>query len=371
MKKGLLVTLMLAFTLILFGCNVDKIEDGDKEVAERLPISIIDANDVTITITQEIDGIIPLASSGARAISILGKENLILGTPERLGLETTFFPRFLDLPSVGNRRSPDVEKITSIALNYDNVIVLARGGQSAIALQESLSGTNVTVVSLNFGVASILFPTLEKLATLLDAEERAAEYIEFVRSYLTPITKFTQSIAAQDRVSVFFGKLERPLGAENPEDITGWLAIGPQGSSYELIGMAGGRPITHEMGRFSDVTLEWIMAENPQKAVLWALFNAGYVGENYSEFERMHGLFSGATGLSQVDAVKNFGITVVAVEIAASPHFIVTIIALVEEWYPDQFDFCAEKVHQEIIDRFHSVEFDVSTQGAFIYTKRD
>ena len=378
MAPLLLPVILLGLMALIVGCTADVVEDPKKEDPKqedpaqeepRYPVTITDANGKEITFTEAVDGIIPIASSAARAISILGKENLIVSTPDRLALETVFFPNFVNLPSVGNRRAPSVEIITTLSLPLNNLIVIARGGPSATALQTSLDGTGVTVVSLDFGNIATVFESLQKLSVLLDAEQRATDYIDFVNTYLDPIKEFVDNIPLADRPSVFFGKLERPLGAATPADITGWLAIGRTGSSFGLIEMAGGIPITSHIPLFSDVTLEFLIASNPDKAVLWTLFNSGYTATDHSEFTRMHGLFAGATGLSEINAVKNNGITVLAVEVAASPHFIISLIALVEAWYPEQFDFDAEVVHQKIIDQFHSVNLDISTQGAFVYNK--
>ncbi len=344
------------------------VEVADEEIEEeRYPLTITDVEGNEVTITEPVDAIIPFFSSSARTVSILGKENMIIATTERLAKEQTFFPRFAELPSVGNRRAPDVEKITKLSKEYNNLIIIARGGASAKELQQELAGTGVTVINLGLGSPNTVFAGIETLGKILNAEDRASDYITFVNSILQPIGEFVETIPEEDRKTVFFGKLERPLRAERPEEITGWLAIGPGGSSYELIEMAGGRPITEEFPRFTDVSLEWIMAENPEKVVLWALFDSGYISNDPAGLMRMNKLFSNAPGLAQIEAVKNADISVVAVEIAASPHFIVTLVALVEQWYPEAFKFCYVEVHQEIIDRFHNIDFNVETQGAFVY----
>ncbi len=353
--------------------NIEEVDtstvEEEKKAAVRYPIKIEDVDGREIIISEEVDGIIPLLSSAARAVSILGKDDLIVGMSDHLAREKVFFPELADRPAIGSWQSPDIEKITMIASNYNNVVIIARGGPSAIELQEKLAGTGITVVSLNLGDTDFVFSGLLSLGYILDAEERAKEYISFVEEILDPIQEFVRGIPEDERSSVLLlhGRGPDPRGAKTAAEVTGWGAVGYGGPAYSLVLMAGGKPITADLPSHSVVSLEWIMTENPDKVVGWTPFDSGYSTNDMSALKHRHYLFKNAPGASEITAVVNSDVSIIAFDIALSPHFIVALVALVEKWYPDEFDFSHEEIHQEIIDRFHSLDFDVKKQGAFIY----
>lgn len=388
-SKKLIVIFIVFTLLVLGGCaaeepveatreqeivkeNIEEVDTSaatEEEKVARYPIKVVDIDGTEIIISEEVDGIIPLLSSAARALSILGKDDLIIGMSDHLAREKVFFPELADIPAIGSWKSPDIEKITMIANNYNNVVIIARGGPRAIELKEKLAGTGITVVSLNLGDTDFVFSGLLSLGYILDAEELAKEYISFVEEILDPIQAFIEGIPEDERSSVLLlhGRGADPRGVKTAAEVTGWGAVGYGGPAYSLVLMAGGKPITADLPSHSVVSLEWIMAENPDKVVGWTPFDSGYSTNDLSALKHRHDLFINAPGANEITAVKNSNVSIIAFDIALSPHFIVALVALVEKWYPDEFDFSHEDIHQEIIDRFHGLDFDVRKQGAFIY----
>lgn len=370
--------------LAVVGCvtqQVDEDKPVEQQVAEeepvgekepgRYPLTITDIDGNEVTIYEPVDGIILLHPASARVIRILGKENLIIGITDSIAQEQAFFPEISGGPSIGRWMSPDIEEITRIAAGYNNVIVISSGGERAQELEEKLVGTGITIVRLNLGNADKVLSETEKLGYILNAEDRVQKYLSFVNSIMDPINDILATIPEEDRPTVFTGWSPTPRGAKSPEDVTGWRAVGRGGSVFSLVEMAGGRPITSALPPMSDVSFEWIMAEDPDKAMIWAMWQAGYNTGDPAELIELYEMFINAPGTTPLKAVQNYDVTVVAGDIAVSPHFFVAIAALVESWYPDHFDLCCQEIHQEFIDEFHGVDFCVLTQGAFVYQRKD
>jgi iron complex transport system substrate-binding protein len=110
-------------------------------------LTILDANEESITVPMPVEGIVVLNTDVAEAIRALGAKDRIVGVTNGMTAATAFFPDLSTKQSIGKWYSPDIEEV--LTLNPD--VIFAFGSwPSKEKLEDKLAGTDITVVRLEF-----------------------------------------------------------------------------------------------------------------------------------------------------------------------------------------------------------------------------
>jgi iron complex transport system substrate-binding protein len=112
---------------------------------------------------------------------------------------------------------------------------------------------------------------------------------------------------------------------------------------------------------------EWVLEENPDIIIGLALAG-GYERDNTSILKARYDEIRGTAGFSDINAGKNNKVFVTDPMTVLGPGNHIGVLCFAKWLYPELFnDLDPEKLHQEFIDKFQHVDFDLNKHGAFVY----
>ena len=266
-----------------------------------------------------------------------------------------WFPELSRLPLTGTFSRQDYEAILN--LNTDVVLAHPRWVD-----EEKLPG--VTVIGLSLTHPKGFTERVRLLGYILDKEEEAEEYINWHDGYIEKIKSRTEGLSEDEKPRVLLQSLSQVGAAYN---------CFPGGTRmHEICDMAGGINIGADLkcGHICNVDPEWLIVQNPDRIVLWSRFICNYAMDDPSEMAALRDDFLNRPELANVNAVKTSSIYVLANrELATGGSGCLLGLAYLAKWfYPDLFeDLDPQAIHQEYLDRFQRIDFNVYEHGVFVY----
>ncbi|OPY33031.1 MAG: Periplasmic binding protein [Methanomassiliicoccales archaeon PtaU1.Bin030] len=318
---------------------------------EETRLYYVDIDGYNASVHYPVQTMIAIYTKYVEVVRVLNATDMIIGVDDSVGTYKTFFPTLTSLPSVGNRFTPDVEKI--LAIDPDIYFTGTRNNyDSALETKLSANGTDIDVVRLPTWEYGKTTQGLLTLAYILGKEERAYEYLEWHDSLLKSITDKIATIPTEDRVTVLL-------------DSVGNKARSTGSGDYENSQIAGAINIGGELsgGIYPVYDVEWVIEKNPDFII--GLITAGYNG-NLTDLQARYDVL--AAQFNATDAVKNGNLHIMAFDIMNGASYLVSIAYQAKWYYPDLFaDLDPQKIHQEYLDTFcGGIDLDVSTLGGFV-----
>jgi iron complex transport system substrate-binding protein len=256
------------------------------------------------------------------------------------------------LPTIGAYSQPDYEAI--LRLNPD-VLIAYR----CKTFQEKLPG--VTVFYAGYGEPyppENLPADMRKLGILFDRRNQAEDYIDWHNKYLNIIT---------DRVSVL-SEEEKPRVYTLYPRLGFYMCRG----NYPPVKVAGGICIGEDLGSEFAVSVdpEWVIKQNPDIIVATTIPDRGaYETDDKSGLIAERNQILNSPELAKVTAVEKKRVYLQNnYALGLFPNFILSIVYYAKWFHPDLFqDLDPQAVHQEYLDRFQKIDFQVSEHGVFVY----
>ena len=321
------------------------------------PKRITDSTGREVTIYKPIKRIAVLNTDLAEAIVVLGAKDRVVGIGETMTKYKRFFPELSKLPSVGKWTEPDIEAI--LALNSDTVCAYAKWPKPE-NLEDKLPDT-ITVIRLDFYKAETLKEEMEELGYLLDKEEYADRYLEWHDEYVDVINEKVSEISEENKTRVFIdGGGGKVFGRRAYSTGTGM---------HDLCVVAGGIDIAEGyVEGYKDVQTEWILNQTPD-VIVGLSYKGGYETDDDAKMKEHYDTIIGLPGFEEeVPAVINDSVYIMSNAFAFAPHYPAVLATMAKWLYPDLFDdFNPEAIHQEFIDEFMGIDYNVYEQGVFVY----
>ena len=310
-----------------------------------------------VTIHKPVKRIVVLLPWCAEYLQVLNAVDMVVGGSNTFARRPLSFPKLSKLPDVGKASDPDCEEILN--LNPDIVFQI---GMWSPELEDKLEGTDIKVVRLDFYIASSLRENLKKLGYILDRKKEAEEFIDFYEGHLDAINKRVETLSEDDKPRVYIEGCKKYVTSSKKS--TG---------SHDLCILAGGRNIAYDGEKFigPDVDPEWVLEQNPDviiKSISSYYLTCGYdKGGDPSDMKALRDSILDRPELAKVYAVKNKKVYVICWDIEQTAYFVGA--SYYAKWlHPDLFeDLDPQAIHQEYIDRFRHINFDVKKQGVFVY----
>ena len=321
------------------------------------PRTITDSADRTVTIYKPIERIAVLDSYGAEAIRAIGAKDRIVGVADVVNKRTMLFPDLSELPCVGTYMEPDAEEI--IALNPD--IVFVAGAWQEKHLGDKLERVNIHSALLRFHEPEAVVESMKKLGYILDEMENVNRYFEWHDKYVDEIKSKVSEIPDDKKPKVFieYG------GTMSTREVPG------KGKGLnQYCTEAGGVSITAELvGK--EVEVEWILNQTLDVIVGYdRKGRGGYEIDDVSEFEAYRNEIIALPGFENITAVKENRVYIMTSAITGGPGYILTHAYFAKWFHTDPFkDLDPQAIHQEYIDKFCGIDFNVKEQGVFVYPK--
>jgi iron complex transport system substrate-binding protein len=321
-------------------------------------LTILDNDADAVTIHRPVKRVIPDHLTCLAAMRILDAEYMVAGidTAVKKHMGRIFLKDLDHLPLIGGFSNPDYEAVLSLSpdiyLAYRSVY--GPGGKQV--LKEKLPG--VTVIETGYYTPynpENLTIDMRLLGYILDKRDRAETYINWYNKYLEMIKKRTADLSEDQKPRIY--------------PAPGWDLYNSI-ANFKLADIAGGKNICAGLGpTYVTVDPEWMIKQDPNVILKQSFSSNGYDSADSSGMRAEREQILNQPELSWIDAVKNKRVYLYHMYTSGMfPNDIITIVYLAKWLHPDLFeDLDPQAVHQEYLDRFSSLDFNVKKHGVFVY----
>ncbi|MDC7125358.1 MAG: ABC transporter substrate-binding protein [Spirochaetales bacterium] len=323
-------------------------------------IIVLDNRGNEVTIKKPVKKIISLGMgelySCARAIDA---KELIISVNSYVSRNLVFFPDFANLPVISDSQDGvDQEKI----LEMDPDVIFMKNefyGQ----INDTIRDSYPTVY-----IAFDKPEDIEMFGAIVGKEDEAAEYFEWMNGYLNMIDSRISQLAEEDYqdVFVFYGG---EYGMTPPPP---YGTFGKANLRNEIIRRAGGINIAENLdGDWITVDPEWLIEKDPEMIVREFYITTsspamGYSVSNHSDAATMLQTLIKQPAIEATTAVKTGNVSMIFGDIFEDSWF-VGVAYLAKLFHPDLFeDLDPVKMHQEFLNHFQGLDYDMNTQGVFV-----
>jgi len=314
-------------------------------------LTLIDSCDRIVTVSKPVERvIIDFWIDAAVTLQSLKAEDVVVGVTDVIVNEPILFPELSELPCIGVVYWPDYEKILELE---PDVVLIGTDYMTFDEIQDTIQSLNPDIVVLRFdyAVPSSYADEVTKLGYIFDREEEAEELIDFIEGHLSTIEEKVSDIPDDERVKVY---------------VEWWGDYSTTGSE-EYIEMAGGNNIFSEIvGYPSAVDREVLIERDPE--VIIRLWGGGYQTDDVTEMRNKRDEIMDRPGFDAVAAVDSERVYMCYSNIIVSSTYFVGVSYYAKWFYPEEFkDFDPNAIHQEYLDRFMGIDFDLNEHGVFVY----
>lgn len=331
-----------------------------KYINENYPRTITDDVERSVTLYQPAKKIIVLSADCAEVIRGIGAADQIKAVDSYTAKDVIFFPEFADLPTVGSSFHPDCEAIMEIKPD----LVFAYNSVKEEELDDKVEALEIPVARFSACKVSTRDEQLRTLGFLLEKEDEAEELIEFYHGFNDSVTEALNEISEDDKPRVYI------------ECYKDYRARNVLSGTHPMCEIAGGINIAQDVETFGDGTTveldpEWIIEQNPDiilKVVSGSKVSCGYGEDDSSEMKAVREEIMSRPGFENIDAVKNDRIYLISSHICDRSCNAIGIAYLATWFYPQLLqDIDPQAIHQEYIDEFQGIDFDLKERGVFVY----
>jgi iron complex transport system substrate-binding protein len=284
-KLGAICLAAALFALLVTSCA------KAPESATPAPAPITDQLGRAVTIKAIPQRIVSLAPSNTEILFALGVGDRIVGVTDYC----TYPPEAKEKPSIGGFSTPNIEEV--IAKNPDLILADVIHKDKVIPQLES---KGLTVIALNPKTIDEVLAAITLIGKVTGAEKEAASMVADMKGRIKAITDKTDKLSEGQKQRVLEIVWHDPL-----------MAAGADTLHDELIGKAGGINIAHNLTDYADISLEAVIAANPEVMI-------ADVGMGEGEDLPFQFLMS-ESRLKDTDARKNNRVYSINVELVSHP----------------------------------------------------
>lgn len=244
-KIGLVFLAAVIFAGMLTACATSPASTTAREISTPTSFVITDQLGQNVTITNNHPvRIISAAPSNTEILFALGLGNRVVGVTDY----SDYPPEAKTKPSIGAYNKPNIEAIVA----KDPDLVLGTESQSD-DFRQQLRSKGITVVTLSPRNLDQVMASITLVGKITGQVKEAAGLVNNIQQRIKAVTDKTDKLAAAQRLRVFYVIWNDPI----------WTAGGGTFED-ELIQKAGGINIAHDLDFYKTISLETVIAANPQ-----------------------------------------------------------------------------------------------------------
>ena len=324
----------------------------------RYPRTITTATGKNVTIYKPLRRIVVLNTDIAEAIRVLGARDRIVGISDTIAKRGDYFPVISKKPVVGTWKEIDPEAV----LRLEPDAVFAYGRWPGPEYIEDKIPT-ITVIRLDFFKPEELRQGMETLGYLLEEEANASKYLNWHDKYVREIEDKVSAIPEDEKPVVFLDK-------SNVDSISERKTYSKGTAMHQLCELAGGRNmavIAELEGSYPAIETEKILEQDPD-VIVGLSYNGGYRTDDESGLEEEYKRIVELPGFNNIRAVADERVYLMDGSIAFGTVYPVGLAYMAKWLHPDLFkDLDPQAIHQEYIDKFCGIDFNVRRHGVFVY----
>lgn len=320
---------------------------------EKMRIYYYNVDDEIASVSYPMTGtIVATYNKTLEACRTLGLSNKVIGTDDMTFQWPTYFPEFQSLPSVGNRMTPNVEKILDI--NPDAYLCGTKKWFGA-TLESDLAGKGIDILRIPTWEEGKVLSGMITLGFITDHEKQASDYIDWADGILKKVDDVVSKKDASERPKVLV------LDADK---VTSTKKAGS--GQYENSVTAGGYNIVKDIGAdesyYTTLTMEWIYEKDPD----FIIFSKGSTAYQWSDAQLKEKYDALAEDFKLTSAYGNGNMHILNLEIFIGPSYPISVMYMAKWFYPEEFaDVDVTALMQEYIDTFCGIDMNVKNHGGF------
>lgn len=341
-------------------------------------ITILDGNNLPITIKKPVERIVAEYLDNADLMQILKKTDKVVGVDLAVAKSPAEFPVLSGRTSVGAmHKEPDYEKVLS--LNPEILLVFSNVTEEK---KKNLPGVSVLFAGLYYPdllnpETSAFTDAVRKLGYVLDARQDAEEYIRWHIDSLNKLKKTIGKIPDSEKPTV--------LVAAYPEaDEKTIFTFAKIDTLSCMVELAGGKTVAASQPDFMksayriEVDPEWVLQEDPDYIVLLVVATtysglvldppSGYDADNATGMKQALEAFMSRPEYANLTAIRNGHVYIVSGNMRNdASKGLIGAAYLAKIFHPDQVELDPEDLHQEYLQKFLGLDYDLDQHGVFIY----
>lgn len=325
----------------------------------RYPRTITTATGENVTIYKPLMRIVVLNTDVAETIRALGADDRIVGISDTIEKRTDFFPVISKKPVVGGWKEIDPEAV----LQLEPDAVFAYGTWPGPEYIEDKLPPTITVIRLDFFKPEELREGMETFGYLLGEESNANKYLEWHDKCVGVVEDKVSEIPEDDKPMVFLDK-------SNVDSISERKTYSEGTGMHQLCEFAGGNNIalTAELvGTYPTIDTEKIL-EQDSDVIVGLSRKGGYKTDDESGMEEEYKRIIELPGFGNITAVEDERVYLMDGSISFGSVYPVGLAYMAKWFYPEEFaDLDPQVIHQEYVDKFCGIDFDVTEHGVFVY----
>ncbi|MCK4274305.1 MAG: ABC transporter substrate-binding protein [Dehalococcoidales bacterium] len=238
-KLGVICLVAFLFSSLLASCTTTS------EDLPMTPVLIIDQLGRTVTLeTTNPQRIVSLAPSHTETLYALGLGDRLVAVTDYCN----YPPEAEEKPSIGGFSTPNIEEV--VAMDPD--LILATNIHEAEVIPQ-LEAKGFTVVAVNPTTIDEVIESITLIGKVTGAEEAAASLVADMQSHIKAVTDKTGTLTEAEKSHALYIVWHDPL-----------MAAGAGTLQDEFIRTAGGINVADDLDRYATISLEVVIASNPQ-----------------------------------------------------------------------------------------------------------
>jgi len=322
------------------------------------------------TVNKPIERVAVLGYSGPLVMRAIGARDLIVAVPDQFSQNPSFYPVIGKLPITGNCNDASqcsFEQLLSLDVDAIQTNIEARwaiptGLESKKMFKEKIPG--IPLISLNMREPDVLPENVRILGYLYDKEEEAEEFIDWYEGYYDALKTRSEGLSDDEKPRAYFESQHKYKCAASGSRLG--VAINLAGGKNIIDGVIGpGDPGYGSIVNVIDP--EWVMEQNPE--FIFRRIFGGYEADDPSKQAAAIQEVMDRPELAMSDAVTNGRVyTVDDFLVSRGGLNIIGPTYMAKLMHPELFeDIDPQAMHQEFIDEFCYIDYDIYEHGIFVY----
>jgi iron complex transport system substrate-binding protein len=315
-----------------------------------------------VTINKPINTVLTRFFDSAEVLRTLDLTDRIIAVGSKDFQENSlFFPELCNLPYVADIRYDEPDNEAVLSLKPD--LFLGWSGEE----REKLPGITM-VHSKLYGLNCTR--DLKKIGYIFDKEKEIDEYIQWHDSWINEIKRQVGAITEDKRPEVLVGMLKSggvfavyngAGGSRGMDEMMNMVPMNSLGQKFAI-------------GDMPEVDMEWVIEQNPDIIIIASSIAgegktsySGYNLDDPSLITAERADFLNRTELAEVSAVKNGRVYMMEYKLFTYSQSMIIGAAYLAKWIYPELDLNPEAIHQEYLNKYQKIDFDLNEHGVFAY----
>ncbi|MCQ2069981.1 MAG: ABC transporter substrate-binding protein [archaeon] len=331
--------------------DLDFVMDMVRKVEQEVYYFNVDGN--IASVHYPVTGtVIATYNKTLEAIRTLGASDQVIAIDDFSYEWPDYFPEFMNLPSIGSRFTPSVEKVLDL---MPSAYLCGTTQWFAKTLETDIGDAPIDVIRLPTWEQGQVLSGMVTLGYLLQKEQQAQAYITWANGILDRVNSYVAGVPDSEKPTVLVLDADKVLSTKKSG--SGQFENSVAAGGYNIVS-----DITSTEEYYTNLTMEYILAKNPD----FIVFSQGSTAYKWDDaklqekLENLKGQFAGCK------AVTDGNFHIVNLEVFIGPSYPISVLCMAKWFYPDEFADMDPMVYlQDYLDNFCNLDMNAVEHGGF------